>query len=145
MKKTSADFFNYGTYKNSDADILRKELEEARIPVKILYSGTAYNLLIRARDFQRVEEIRNGLNIVPIEDGEPAPSPKIYGRTKYALGRFFLAGMAVFYLALIASNALSYDLKSSTDINFVGGILMVGYSLFTSLFIGSLIYIFFKD
>jgi len=158
MKKKSTDFFNYGIYKNGDAEVLRKELEEARIPVKTVYSRTsigreatagaywtAYKFLIRACDFQRVEEIRNNLNITPIEVGEPAPSPKIYGRTKYTLSRFFLIGTVIFYLALIAWNALLYNLKSSIDIDFLSGILIVGYFLFASLFTGSLIYIFLKD
>ena len=65
MKKTSTDFFNYGTYNSPGADILRKELEKIGIPVKTLYPGTnigrdytggaywtAYKLMIRACDFQ---------------------------------------------------------------------------------------------
>ncbi|MFH1423961.1 MAG: hypothetical protein ABIG29_03370 [Candidatus Nealsonbacteria bacterium] len=161
MEKMSTNFFNYGTYKTSDADILRKELEGARIPVKTLYPETgagkevavgayrtAYKLLIRVCDFQRVEKIRNDLGIAPVEAGEPAPKPKTYGRAKYALGRFFLIGMVIFLSALIVLiilNDLSHSLKSSIDVNFLGDVLMAGYSLFALLLTGSLVYIFFKD
>lgn len=83
MKITTTDFINYGTYRNSDADILKIELEKAGIPVKALYPGsnigreavggascTAYKLLIRACDMQKAERIRKRLNIASIGIGE---------------------------------------------------------------------------
>lgn len=158
MKETSTDFFNYGTYKNPDADISRKELEEAGIPVKTLYPGTsigketmagaywtAYKLLIRVCDFQRAEEIRNNLNIAAVEVGEPMPLPKVYKWSKYTFSRFFLTGLMIFLLALIILSALSYIFKSSINTNNLGGVLMVGYSLSALLLAGSLIYRFLKD
>jgi len=88
MERISTDFFNYGTYNNPDADILRKELEKSGIPVKTLYPGTnvgkestagaywtAYKLMIRICDFQRAEEIRNKFNIVPVKRGESVDLP----------------------------------------------------------------------
>ena len=95
MKKISTDFFNYGTYNNPDAAILRKELEKNGIPVKTLYPGTgigkegtagagwtAYKLMIRVCDFQRAEEIRNKFNIVPAKKGKSMDLPKFLYKRK---------------------------------------------------------------
>jgi hypothetical protein len=81
MEEESTDYFKYGTFKNSDADILKPELEKKGIPVKVLYPGTNvgreatagaywydYTLMIRACDFKLAEEIRKKFNISFIKE-----------------------------------------------------------------------------
>ena len=157
-KKISTDFFNYGTYKNLDADILKKELEKQGIPVKVIYPGTnigrdatagayftAYKLMIRACDFQRAEKIRNNFNIISIGPKEPMPLPKIYKYAKNTPDKIFLIGTVFFLLTLLVFSGLGNILELSIDTNTLGYLLMAGYFVFASLLISSLIYRFFKD
>ena len=146
MQKISTDFINYGTYKSPDADILKGELEKNGIPVKILYPGTnigrdasgdayytAFELLIRICDFQKAEEVKNSLNITPIEVGEPMPLPKVFKWTKNNIGRFFLIGMVIFLLALITLSAFSSDLESVINPNNLYAFLIIRYLLLVLL------------
>ena len=154
MNKISTDFFNYGTYRNPDADILKKELEKVGVSVKIIYPGrnigretsagayyTAYNLLIRGCDFKIAEEIRNNLNIFPIKDGESMPVPKYFKWTKDGVGRFLLIGVVFFPLILFI---LIYLFPNSKFLINLGNLInpIVVYLLF---FLLLYIYLIFKS
>lgn len=111
-EKISTDFYNYGTYSLADANILKHELEKAGVPVKAVYPGTnigteatanaefpAYQLTIRACDFQRAEKVRNNLGISPVSSGEEMPYvPKSFMTwTRLMIFEIviFLLGMAI--------------------------------------------------
>ena len=120
-EKISTDFFNYGTYNGSEADILKRELEKNGIPVKMLYPGTnvgrettmgaaftAYQLMIRACDFRCAEEIRKKLNIASIEPGKPMPLPKTY---EDKLGIALVYELIIFLIGLFILGKLEGSLS----------------------------------
>jgi len=107
-KKEDTDFINFGTYKSQEADILKQELEKQGMPVKILYPGTnvgrettggayftAYQLMIRACDFQAAEELRKKFNIEPVIAGKKMPLPEPYTWAKKGLTRYSLIGFLI--------------------------------------------------
>lgn len=132
-KKESTDFFNFGTFKNTDADILKRELEMQGVPVKSLYPGTnigkdatagasftAYTLMIRFCDFQLAEKIMAKFNITSIKKGEPMPLPKIYEWTKAdALVQFSAIGLAVCFIGVAILSSMSNAVEKHPFLNWI--------------------------
>jgi len=58
-KKENINFVELGLYRAEEADILKRELEKDKIPVKVLYPG-------KDSDLQRTEEIRKKFDFKPI-------------------------------------------------------------------------------
>jgi hypothetical protein len=156
MKNKNTDFINYGTYKAQDAEILKKELEKAGIPTKILYPGTSvgkeatagayftgYQLMIRACDFQRAEELRNKFNIEPIGIEEKMPLPKTYAWAKRGLNRYSLIGWVISIIGVYISSYLAAEFKffaEKAPLYFI-----IAFSIFFVLWFGSTVYNIFQE
>ena len=126
----STDFLNFGTFKAEEGEILKRELEKAGIPIKVIYPGTevgrestanvyfpAYTFLIQISDFKTAEKICKKFNIFPLADKEKMPLPKFYTRTvknKY-FSKYFFVGIILCVIAILFDEQLIKIFKISDE------------------------------
>lgn len=133
QKNISSDFIKFGTFNPAQGEILKKELNEQGIPVKVLYPSTnvgretsggaawiAYTVMIPEKDINKALSICKTLNIFPVRKVSFLPPVFHTGINRYLLGVTLLILISFWLWAAIG------DRLSSEEVFVISAFIIVG-------------------